>query len=44
MNNSEALRNRLSAEGRKRAVSRWQLGGLYVDRLVDTFEAVVSGR
>ena len=43
LNNSEALRNRLSAEGRHRAVSRYSWED-HVDRLVDTFEAVASRR
>jgi len=43
LNNSEVLRNRLSAEGRHRALSRYSWED-HVDRLVDTFEAVASGK
>lgn len=43
LNNAEALRNRLSAEGRHRAISRYSWED-HVDRLVDTFEAATSLR
>ena len=43
LNNAEALRNRLSAEGRRRAISRYSWED-HVDRLVDTFEAAIAHR
>jgi len=43
LDESESLRSKVSTEGRDRAVSSYSWDD-HVDRLVDTFEAVVAGR